>query len=233
MGQPCRVPKHSIQHKAARHRNAGSGAPDRPDGPVTAGLVLANTAVHHDFSAGLPTVLRPARALAEAVCVRTPTFVRGATTVSRPRPPREIRDAFAAPYRRAADRSFVGQFVADIPLETDHPSRATFEEVARVAREYLGCETCMGTVMERDESGRYTGAVAGETPAGEEKVRRIRTWADATFGKDGWELVHAYGDHHSDVDLLSRAKEAFAVCPGSTLRPIAKKRGWQILDWDE
>ena len=125
---------------AARHRNAGSGAPDRPDGPVTAGLVLANTAVHHDFSAGLPTVLRPARALAEAVCVRTPTFVRGATTVSRPRPPREIRDAFAAPYRRAADRSFVGQFVADIPLETDHPSRATFEEVAAGLSE-LGAET--------------------------------------------------------------------------------------------
>ena len=46
-------------------------------------------------------------------------------------------------------------------------------------------------------------------------------------------LAYAYGDHHSDVDLLSRAKEAFAVCPGSTLRPIAKKRGWQILDWDE
>lgn len=115
----------------------GSAAPpvsaicaDAVAGPWTAGLVLANTAVHHDFSAGLPTILRPARALAEAVCVRTPTFVRGATAVSRSRPPREIRDAFAAPYRHAADRTFVGQFVADIPLEPDHPSRATFEEVA-------------------------------------------------------------------------------------------------------
>lgn len=108
---------------------------------------------------------------------------------------------------------------------------ATFEEVARVAREYLGCETCMGTVMERDESGRYTGAVAGETPAGEEKVRRIRTWADATFGKDGWELVHAYGDHHTDAPMLQMAQTAHAVNPDVMLRCHAKRLGWEILEW--
>ncbi|RMB62009.1 alpha/beta fold hydrolase [Tessaracoccus antarcticus] len=96
-----------------------------------AGLVLANTSVHHDFSSGLPTPLRPARALADLTCVRTPLFVRAATALSRPRLPRDVRDAFAAPYRYPADRRFVGQFVADIPAEPTHPSRPALEHIAR------------------------------------------------------------------------------------------------------
>lgn len=97
-----------------------------------AGLVLANTAVHHDFSGGLPAALRVARhpALIKAACVDTPGFVTGATAVSTPRPPADVRRAYAAPYAGAAARSFVGQFVADIPAEDDHPSRVMFEEVA-------------------------------------------------------------------------------------------------------
>ncbi len=95
-----------------------------------AGLVLANTSVHHDFARGIPTALRPARALAGLVCVQTPTFVRAATALSRPALPRAIRDAFASPYPRPADRRFVGQFVADIPAESTHPSRAALEEIA-------------------------------------------------------------------------------------------------------
>ncbi|MGV8845266.1 alpha/beta fold hydrolase [Tessaracoccus sp.] len=95
-----------------------------------AGLVLANTAVHHDFASGLPTALRPARALADLTCVRTPLFVRAATALSRPRIPRDVRDAFAAPYRRREDRGFVGQFVADIPAEPTHPSRPALDVIA-------------------------------------------------------------------------------------------------------
>lgn len=106
---------------ALRHRERG--------GPL-GGLILANTAVHHDFSRGLPAPLRPARALAGAVCVATPTFVRAATALSRPALPRDVREAYALPYAGASDRSFVGQFVADIPLEAEHPSRAAFEAIA-------------------------------------------------------------------------------------------------------
>ncbi len=94
------------------------------------GLVLANTAVNHDFDHGIPTLLRPARALAALTCVQTPMFVRAATALPGSRIPREIRDAFAAPYRHAPDRRFVGQFVVDIPAEPTHPSRAALEEIA-------------------------------------------------------------------------------------------------------
>ena len=94
------------------------------------GLVLANTAVNHDFDNGIPTPLRPARALAALTCVQTPMFVRAAIAVSGSRIPPAIRDAFAAPYRHAEDRRFVGQFVADIPVEPNHPSRASLDEIA-------------------------------------------------------------------------------------------------------
>ncbi|MFX4270669.1 alpha/beta fold hydrolase [Propionibacteriaceae bacterium Y1685] len=96
------------------------------------GLVLANTAVAHDFSDGLPPALRLARhpALLKATTVDTALFVRAATAVSSPRPEPRIRDAFAAPYRTSAERTFVGQFVADIPLEDDHPSRSALDDVA-------------------------------------------------------------------------------------------------------
>lgn len=95
-----------------------------------AGLVLANTAVHHSAEAGLPTLLRPMRAMAALTCVRTPLFVAAATALSGPRISPEVRAAFAAPYATAADRRFVGQFVADIPAELTHPSRAAMDTIA-------------------------------------------------------------------------------------------------------
>lgn len=110
---------------------------------------------------------------------------------------------------------------------------ATFDQVAQVSREYLGCEAALGTIMERDERGRFTGAVAGETPAGEEKPRRIREWADAAFGRDNWEVTHAYGDHHTDLPMLEMAQTPHAVNPDFTLGRAARSRGWDVVRWKE
>lgn len=99
---------------------------------VLAGLILANTTVHHDFDGGLPTALRFSRAasLLRRVTVDTPTFVRAATFVSSPRPSRDVRAAYALPYRTSRDRRFVGQFVADIPTDPGHRTRATMDSLA-------------------------------------------------------------------------------------------------------
>jgi acyl-coenzyme A synthetase/AMP-(fatty) acid ligase/pimeloyl-ACP methyl ester carboxylesterase len=97
-----------------------------------AGMVLANTAVNHDLTTAAPILIRLARArrLRDLICVRTPAFVRTAAALSRPALPREVRDALAAPYRSAAARRAVGDFVADIPLEPNHPSRAVLDCLA-------------------------------------------------------------------------------------------------------
>lgn len=110
---------------------------------------------------------------------------------------------------------------------------ATFQAIAEAAAKTLGVDAAVATLMEKDGAGRYTGRVQGSVIAGPEKYAAASAWCNEHLGCGNWELAYAYGDHHSDVDLLSRAREAFAVCPGKTLRPIAKKRGWQILDWDD
>jgi acyl-CoA synthetase (AMP-forming)/AMP-acid ligase II/pimeloyl-ACP methyl ester carboxylesterase len=88
------------------------------------GVVLTNTAVHQPSSDPVPPAIRLARhpALLDAVCRRTPAFVRAATATCVPPLPAEVRDAFAAPYDTPDRRGAVADFVADIPLEEDHPS---------------------------------------------------------------------------------------------------------------
>lgn len=41
----------------------------------------------------------------------------------------------------------------------------------------------VGTKMEVDEHGNYTGKVDGECVAGEEKIKRLYNYADEQFGK--------------------------------------------------
>jgi acyl-CoA synthetase (AMP-forming)/AMP-acid ligase II len=97
------------------------------------GVVLTNTAVALAAEDDLgPVLIRLAHSplWREPACVRTPTFVRAATALSRPPLPRAVRDAFAAPYATASRRRSVGDFVADIPFTPDHPSFPTLDAIA-------------------------------------------------------------------------------------------------------
>ena len=109
---------------------------------------------------------------------------------------------------------------------------ATFGPVAEAAAKATGMDGFVATKMEQDARGNYTGEVAGTVVAGDEKYRAAERWCNSHFGAGGWELERAYADHHTDEDLLARSRKAFAVCPGKTLRPVAKRNGWTILDWD-
>ena len=109
---------------------------------------------------------------------------------------------------------------------------ATFEPIAELAARTMGADGFAATRMERDSRGGYTGRVDGPVVAGAEKYRAAVRWCDERFGPGNWSLEAAYGDHHTDADLLARAKRPFAVCPGKTLVMVARRRGWPILDWD-
>ena len=100
--------------------------------PDLLGVVLTNTAVHQPAESAPPAVIRLARApgLLAQVCRRTPLFVRATTALSVPPLPRRVRDAFAAPYATPGRRAAVADFVADIPFEPDHPSRAALDGIA-------------------------------------------------------------------------------------------------------
>ena len=101
------------------------------------GIVLANTSVHQNPTSAPPTLIRLARTprLRDTLCVRTPLFVRAAAAFSRPALPADVRDGLAQPYARPELRTAVGDFVADIPLEPDHPSRVALDKIAEGVRE--------------------------------------------------------------------------------------------------
>ena len=98
---------------------------------LLAGLVLTNTGVSLPADTAPPGLITLARSgpLLETVCARTPVFVRATTALSRPALPKAVRDAFASPYALPVRRHAVRDFVADIPLESGHPSRATLDGV--------------------------------------------------------------------------------------------------------
>ena len=98
-----------------------------------AGVVLTNTAVHQPPGSRAPSLIRLARTpgILRAVCEWTPAFVRGTTALSRPALPAEVRRSFAAPYRTRQRRRAVADFVADIPLSDNHPSKVALDEIAR------------------------------------------------------------------------------------------------------
>lgn len=99
---------------------------------VLAGVVLLNTAVHQPREALPPAVIRGVRSrpLLWTSTVGTKGFITGTTLLSRPTMSRAVARAYAAPYATAERRLAIGQFVADIPLEDDHPSRATLDGIA-------------------------------------------------------------------------------------------------------
>ena len=95
-----------------------------------AAVVLLNTAVNQPKTSSAPALIRAVRmrAVLNMVTWRTQAFVRGTTGISRFRSGRgmtvDVANAFAEPYRSASRRTAIRDFVADIPLEVEHPSMA-------------------------------------------------------------------------------------------------------------
>ncbi len=101
-----------------------------------AGLVLCNTGIAVPSGRRAPGVIRLAAAgpVTDLVGRRTRTFLEGTLALSGGRITAAAREAYRAPYRRAADRAAIAGFVADIPLHPGHPSHAPIATVAEELR---------------------------------------------------------------------------------------------------
>ncbi|WP_258371116.1 alpha/beta fold hydrolase [Curtobacterium sp. MCBD17_021] len=105
-------------------------AVDRPD--LVVAVTTCNTAVHQPDDAPIPAPLRLAlrpHLLGRATVV-TPAFIETTLAIAHPRLDRATADAYRAPYRGAARRGAVGGFVADIPVDAQHPSAAELDRIA-------------------------------------------------------------------------------------------------------
>jgi cis-3-alkyl-4-acyloxetan-2-one decarboxylase len=95
-------------------------------------LLATNTAAWPSTRIPLRIALCRAPAIGRFLVQRLDGFAWPATWMSTVRPLRsDIKAGFLAPYGDTARRRAVADFVADIPMEPGHPSRAALESVSR------------------------------------------------------------------------------------------------------
>ncbi|MCY0905492.1 alpha/beta fold hydrolase [Arthrobacter sp. H14-L1] len=100
-----------------------------------AAVVLNNTAVHPaGFTVPAPLQLALHPLVHRWGTTTTAAFLRMTHALAHPALAKDVKAAFMAPYRTAARRQGVGNFVADIPAAPSHPSWATLAEVSEGIR---------------------------------------------------------------------------------------------------
>ncbi len=97
-----------------------------------AGAILCNTGVAVPAGRRAPALIRLAASgpVTDFVGHRTRIFVDGTLALSGNRVSALAREGFRAPYRRAADRQAIADFVDDVPFIDSHPSSAAVAAVA-------------------------------------------------------------------------------------------------------
>lgn len=108
---------------------------------------------------------------------------------------------------------------------------ATFEPIILRAMEHHPFSYQISTRMCTSEQRTYTCEVEGNPIEGEEKLAAVQRFGNAHYGEGNWEIVSAYGDHHSDRPVLEAATHAYAINPDRPLARTARARGWTILSW--
>lgn len=100
---------------------------------------------------------------------------------------------------------------------------ASPEETVTPFARGLGADLLIGTRLQFDAQGRYTGRLDGANCRAEEKVRRL----EAVFGP-GLRLTAAYGDTPGDHAMLAIADEAgykvFSAVPASVAHETRRRR---------
>lgn len=107
--------------------------------PQLAGVVLSNTAVRLAGRRGPAVIEAVSRPLVRPLITQqSPAFVLAALVAGGRLPAPDVRAAYLAPYREAARRLAISQFVADIPRSRRHPSAAALAQVAEGLKELAG-----------------------------------------------------------------------------------------------
>ncbi len=77
--------------------------------------------------------------------------------------------------------------------------------------------------------GQFTGELDGPPVGGDEKVRRITSFAQ----ENDIDLAqsYAYGDSYADLPMLEAVGKPHAVNPDRKLAAVCKARGWPTIQW--
>lgn len=96
----------------------------------------------------------------------------------------------------------------------------------------FGIHNIIGTELETDAAGHFTGRIKGTPSLREGKIERLQQWLSergsrmADFGK-----IYFYSDSKNDLPLLCAVSDPVAVNPDETLQQHAQQHGWPILNF--
>jgi HAD superfamily hydrolase (TIGR01490 family) len=109
-----------------------------------------------------------------------------------------------------------------------HIASSSPEDYLALLAEELAVDGVVGTRAEV-VNGLYTGDLDGPMVHGPEKAARVRELAE----EKGIDLARsfAYSDSINDLPLLELVGNPVALNPDRQLRAIARRRGWQVLDF--
>jgi HAD superfamily hydrolase (TIGR01490 family) len=107
---------------------------------------------------------------------------------------------------------------------------ATNDFVTRPIATLFGVDELIATELQRDASGRVTGAIHGVPAYREGKVTRVSQWLEAQGLRCAdFERITFYSDSTNDLPLLQRVSHPVATNPAPALQRIADERGWPTL----
>jgi len=162
-------------------------------------------------------------------------YVRFAVDAARRRGKAQAEAAHARFMREVIEPAITPQALALLDAHRRAGDRlvivtATNEFITGPIARRLGVDDLIAIELERDADGWMTGAIAGTPSFREGKVERVHQWLRARGLDWGGADITFYSDSRNDLALLEKADHPVAANPDPTLREIARRRGWRILD---
>lgn len=94
----------------------------------------------------------------------------------------------------------------------------------------FGIENIIGTQLETDANGCFTGEIVGTPSLREGKITRLDAWLAARGEtRQSYDKIYFYSDSKNDLPLLEQVSDPVAVNPDAVLLAHAQEKGWAIL----
>lgn len=103
-----------------------------------------------------------------------------------------------------------------------------FQPFLREVANLLGINHTVGTALE-EVGDCYTGRLAGPFCYGDERVRLVRRFIEASGFDVNLSSSYAYGDRVQDIPMLEMVGHPVAVYPDKELLTYANERGWTVI----
>lgn len=96
----------------------------------------------------------------------------------------------------------------------------------------FGIDNIIGTELETDDEGRFTGRIKGIPSLREGKIDRLNQWlAQRGQSQADFDKIYFYSDSKNDLPLLCAVSDPVVVNPDETLQQYAQQHGWPVLNF--